>query len=470
MISFPSGGYMNKDIEYYKNFFCSQEKVYLEEYLSFLRFQTISADPSKIKELQSCAKWLQKSIRKMGFSVELWDEKGAPTIYAEDLRAGKGKPTLLLYNHYDVQPVDPIEEWRHPPFDPIRKGDEIFARGASDNKGQLFYVLAALRAIIAKKKRCPINIKWIIDGQEESSSIGLSKALKKQKAKLSSDFLLIVDVGWRRASTPAITLGTRGLCSLELIVRGANEDLHSGGHGGLVFNPLHAIAEMVAALRDKDGRILIEGFYDDVEMPTKEELRRIALSFDTTEYRKLHGVEPSGGEKKFSPIERVWLRPTCEINGIHGGYGGKGGKTVIPKEAIAKLSCRLVPNQNPARIAKLTKAYLEKIAPRGITVEVKISDGMGTPVRARFDSPLVKALQKSCKEVFKKQAEFIFEGASIPITPALAEASGADIALFGLGRDDNIHAPNEHFSWHRIESGFLTMCRLIDNLTDISVK
>jgi acetylornithine deacetylase/succinyl-diaminopimelate desuccinylase-like protein len=451
-------------VDYYKKIFRAQEKALLEDFYTFLRFKTISAVPNK-SEFEKASLWLRDRLESRGFLVELWNTESIPCLFASWMKAGPEKPTLLLYNHYDVQPVDPIDLWHSPPFEPRKEGHHIFARGASDNKGQCFYVLQALLLYLEHKKELPINIKWIIEGEEESSSSGLAKLLPGKKEKLAADCLLVVDNGMRSEHKPAITLGVRGICSLVVEVSSTHSDLHSGEYGGLVYNPIHAIVEILAKLRDEEGRIQVPGFYDEVLSPKPEEIAHMDFSFDTEKFEEQYGALPTGGEKSFSPTERLWLRPTVEINGIGGGYQGPGGKTVIPARAFAKLSCRLVPNQEAPHIANLVKNYLENIAPKGVSVKVTIASGSGRPVRVKSDTPLVRALEKSCTEVWSQHPEFVFEGASIPIVSSLAEILHTDLALFGVGiAQDSIHAPNENFGWDRMEKGFLTISKLLDNL------
>jgi acetylornithine deacetylase/succinyl-diaminopimelate desuccinylase-like protein len=455
----------DKSVDYYKKLFRAQETEFLDEYFTFLRFPTISADPAFRPQIRECAKWLELLLSERGFQVELWNEDDAPIVFASYDRAGPDKPTLLIYNHYDVQPVDPRELWHHDPFLPHKDGNQIFARGAQDNKGQCFYVLSALSSYLKHEKKLPINVKWIIEGEEESGSAGLSKVLNEKKDKLKSDYLLVVDLGMRQAHIPAITLGTRGLVSLEVEVKGTRADLHSGSHGGLAYNPLHALSELIASLRDHRGVIQVPGFYDNVSRLNAEELSKINFNFNEAEYKEHFGAVPTGGEKGFSPLQRGWLRPTVEVNGMGGGYQGPGAKTVIPAIAHAKLSCRLVPDQDPKQIAELIKNYLEALAPHGIVVNVTINEGMGRPVRTKHDAKIVKALEKACEDVYWQKCEYILEGASIPIVSEFADCLDTEIALFGLGlANDNIHSPNESFSWDRIEKGFLVISKTLDEL------
>lgn len=452
-------------IETFKKIFKDQEKQLEEQFFEFLRYPSISADAAFHPELKACSQWVEKFLKESGFTVEMWNTNDVPVIFAENCKAGPDYPTLLIYNHYDVQPVDPIDLWESKPFTPTRKGNSIVARGAQDNKGQCFYVLSSLRALFQQSGKFPINIKLIIEGEEESGSKSLPKIIQEKKKELKADYLLVVDVGMQNATTPAITLGTRGMACFTVEVTSSHSDLHSGVHGGMVYNPLHAMVELLGSLRDTNGRIAIPGFYEQVKAPSAEELTYISLAFDQKEFAEEFGCLPTGGERGFSPLERSWLRPTLEINGITGGYGGPGTKTVIPAKAIAKLSCRLVPDQDPHIIAERIKLYIESKAAPGYHVSCQIHDGMGKPVRTSPHSAIVKALTTACEKVYHKKASYIYEGASIPIISELAAASEAEVAFFGLGlASDKTHAPNENFGWDRIENGFVIMCDALTSL------
>jgi acetylornithine deacetylase/succinyl-diaminopimelate desuccinylase-like protein len=402
----------------------------------------------------------------MGLKVEKWPTKGHPVIFASSQPILPDQPTLLIYNHYDVQPVDPLNEWDSPPFEPTVRQGEVYARGAEDNKGQCFYVLQALKALLHKHGSFPINIKLCIEGEEECGSEGLADILqdKKRQAQLKADYLVIVDMGLRDKNTPAVTLGVRGIVTMGLHLKGSHIDLHSGSHGGIAYNPLHALVEMLSKLRDSNGKITIPGFYDDVVEIDEKNRSLIALDFDTKEYETMFGALPEGGEKKYTPWERAWNRPTLEINGISGGYSGQGFKTVIPAKASAKISCRLVPNQDPKKIGKLVAEYLKKLAPKGMEVEVEVYGG-GKAIRANPTSKVVVAFAKAYEELFKKPCEYIYSGGSIPIVTNLAEASQSEVILMGFGLpDDQIHAPNEHFGVDRLEKGCEVIFRAIELL------
>lgn len=453
------------NIETLQHYFQQHKEKMLQEYFTFLKFQSISSEPDFTPQVNACAKWLVDYLKEMGFETQLWPTKGHPTIFASDLRAGPDKPTLLIYNHYDVQPVDPINEWDSPPFEPTIRDGQVFARGAQDNKGQCFYTLQALKALLKLDKQLPINIKLCIEGEEECGSEGLAGILSEKQKELKADYLAIVDVGLREPNIPAVTIGVRGLVTMDVSVQCTHTDLHSGFHGGLSYNPIHALVELLSGLRDSSGKVTVPGFYDAVKPVSEQEKKQIALSFNEQEYEKMFGAKPSGGEKTFSPRERVWLRPTVEINGINGGYSGSGFKTVIPAKASAKLSCRLVPNQDPEKIGALVAKFLEKRAPEGTTVKVTVRSGSGKAVRANPDSQVAQAFSRAYQDVFQKPCEFIFEGGSIPIIPELAAASHSEVVLVGLGlADDQIHAPNEHFGLDRLEQGFLVMARAIELL------
>jgi acetylornithine deacetylase/succinyl-diaminopimelate desuccinylase-like protein len=425
----------------------------IEDYLAFLRFKSISADPAYKEECLACAKWLEAFLKDIGFKTALWPTVTNPTLFAEDLSAGIEAPTLLFYQHYDVQPVDPLDLWESDPFEPKVVGDTIIARGAQDNKGQCFYVLSALKSYKEKHGRFPVNIKVIIEGDEEMGSAGLKGIVKQHAHELKADYLLITDLGITSMDKPAITLGTRGLITMEMTVQGSARDLHSGDMGGIVYNPLHALVEMLSQARDAKGHITIPGFYDDV--------RSLKEDLDFTWDDK---VAAGGGEcHDFSPFERAWLRPTLEINGITGGYSGPGFKTVIPALASAKLSCRLVPGQDPTQIFDRLYAFFMKIQPKSVTVTLTMLNDGSPAVRTSASSLIAQAALSAYAQVFGKPAGKIMSGGTIGIAGPLAAASGAETLFLGLGlSEDQIHAPNERFSISRIEKGQAIICHILD--------
>ncbi|MDP1835341.1 MAG: dipeptidase [Chlamydiales bacterium] len=437
----------------------------MNEFFKFLRFASVSSDPACNNATIACKDWIEGFLVDTGFKVSQWPTSEHPVIFAENLTAGPDKPTVLIYNHYDVQPVDPLELWDNPPFEPVVKNESVYARGAQDNKGQCFYVLQSLKALKEVSCTFPVNIKLLIEGNEETGSGGLSGILENKKEDLKADYIFIVDVGIKDAETPTITLGLRGIVAMDVSCKGSDTDLHSGCHGGLAYNPLHALVDILAKLRDADGRITVPGFYDNVREIPAEQRGAISFDFDEKKYLKEFGVQPTGGETKYSPLERNWLRPTLEINGITGGFSGPGTKTVIPALASAKLTCRLVPNQDPQVIAKAVTSYIEKLAPPGINVTTHIHAGGGTAVITDPNSIAVKAVATAFSEVFQKPCQYILEGASIPIVTALQRVSGGQVVLLGLGlTSDLIHAPNEHFSLKRIQQGYLIIARSLEIL------
>lgn len=448
-----------------KNLIEKEKDKIVQDFYTFLSFPSVSSEPQYKQQLLECADWIKGYLKNLDFHVELWPTSGHPVIFASYNKAGPNAPTLLIYNHYDVQPVDPIEEWTSPPFTPTARNGEIFARGAQDNKGQCYYVLQALRLYLSLHGSFPINIKLCIEGEEEMGSPGLSHVLKTKQKELKADYLVIADLGLRDPKVPAVTLGLRGLVTFEIELTGSHTDLHSGSHGGIVINPIHALVELLAGVRDAKGKITIPGFYDAVVEIPPEERTKVSFNFDVAEYQTSVGAYPAGGEKEYSVLERAWTRPTFEVNGIHGGYTGKGFKTVIPAKAFAKFSCRLVPNQDPQKIGELVANYLKTSAPQGVEVNVKVHPGGGKAIRVSSSAKIVEAFSKAFEEVFEMPCEFIFEGASIPIATELAETCGGEVILVGLGlTTDQIHAPNEHFSLKRIEQGIQIISRAIELL------
>ena len=451
------------EIARYKELFAADKERILQDYFTFLRFASIATDPAHKQDVLDCADWLGDYLKLIGLQVEKWETENAPVIFAHDLRAGPHKETLLIYCHYDVQPVDPLDEWITPPFEPTLREGEIYARGATDNKGQCFYTITAIKTLLKELGKLPMNLKFLIEGEEESGSLSLSKAIQQKKEALKADYLLIVDSGIEHPEIPAITLGARGILCMQVTIKEANFDLHSGMTGGIAYNPNKALVKLLAKLHDKDGKVAIPGFYDAVAEIPEEEKKEISFEFDVDHFDSMFGFVPSGMEEGISPNEAAWLRPTAEINGICGGYSGAGFKTVIPAKAFAKLSCRLVPNQIPQEIAALVADFLVKNTPAGLRCEVEVFPGNGEGFRTNPKSRIAELVAKSYTQVFEKPCKKILIGGSIPISVQLREAAEAEMVLVGVGLpDDHIHAPNEHFGLDRFEKGYLTICRTIE--------
>lgn len=441
---------MEPIIEFIKN----NQNLYLEELKNFLRIPSISNSQENNDDMRHCAVFVADKLKEAGMSrVEIFPTEGHPIVYGEWLGA-PGKPTVLIYGHYDVQPVDPIELWDTPPFDPVIKDDKIFARGATDDKGQMYIHIKSVEAYFKVKGSLPLNVKFIIEGEEEIGSEHLGGFIQQYKDLLKCDSVLISDTSLYEAGIPTITYGLRGLAYMEIEVTGPNKDLHSGSFGGAVANPINVLAGIITKLHDKNGKVTIPNFYDDVLPITKEEkLNFKAFNLSDKKYAKELGVKELAGEAKFSTLERLWVRPTLDCNGIIGGFTGKGAKTVIASKASAKISMRLVPNQAPKKIAKSFTKYIKSITPNSVTV--KISDLHGAyPALSPLTTKAIKAAAVSMKKAFGKKTVFMREGGSIPIVTTFQRILKAPSVLMGFGlNSENLHSPNEHFSLTHFQLG-----------------
>jgi acetylornithine deacetylase/succinyl-diaminopimelate desuccinylase-like protein len=394
------------------------------------------------------------SLTKAGLeNVAIDETDGHPVVYADWLHA-EGKPTILVYGHYDVQPVDPLELWDSAPFEPEVRDNKLYARGASDDKGQVFMHIKAVEALMKESGSLPVNVKFLIEGEEEIGSPNLERYIVANKDKLSADVIVISDTGMQGPGRPAVCYGLRGLCGVQVDVKGAKGDLHSGLYGGGVQNPLHAIVELLASFRDKEGTIAVEGFYDNVRPLSDEEREAYeALGFDEEDLKNEIDVPELFGEKGFSHLERTWARPTLELNGIFGGFSGEGIKTVLPAEAGVKITCRLVPDQDPDEIVEKLKAHIEKHKPVGVTVTVTEFD-KGKPFITPFDHPAIQAAGRSYEKVYNVPTAYTRGGGSIPIVAAFDEILELPVVLMGFGLStENFHAPNEHFHLENFDQG-----------------
>jgi len=450
-------------IEDYLQEFDSASEHYLAELYEFLRIPSISSENEFVEDVLRCSKWVANFLSDAGFKVRILEGAGHPVVFAERFISAD-LPTLMFYQHYDVQPVDPISEWVSPPFEPTVREGEIYCRGAQDNKGQCYSTLAALRYLLKNQPDLPINLKVIVEGEEETGSEVLTALLKTDGELFRSDAIVIPDFGIRSLDHPSITLGTRGMISFTLKLSGSSTDLHSGMLGGVAYNPNRAMTEILGALVDSQGRVAIPGFYDDVKELTNEEKDLIDWSFDHQRYKKYFGSEAIGGEIGFSPYERAWIRPTLEINGINGGYTGSGFKTVIPAQTIAKISCRLVPDQDPTKVAELVRGHILSQIPPGIECDLEVHAGAGRPLRTSYDTRISKVSAQAISEACGgKHCGPILSGGSIPVISELARVSGGDTVFMGYGFDtDQIHAPNEHYGINRIRLGFATIGRMVE--------
>lgn len=451
-------------MELYFQEFDKKQSDILAKFFEFLKFQTISSDEQYIPEMIKCTEFLENYLKSI-LDIELFFiEKFPPIFFGQNLNAGKNKPTLLFYCHYDVQPIDPIDKWLSPPFSPEIRDGKIFCRGASDDKGQCFYTLAALKSFFEMEKSFPVNIKIIIEGQEETNSIALQKILEEKKELFSADYLLIVDGGFQ--SEPTVNVGARGILAMKLNISEGNQDLHSGNMGGIAFNPNRALAQLLSSFYEpKTNRVNIKDFYKEVKILTEQEKSHLNLHQNKNAFIKTFNFAPSGEEKGFSPWETATIRPTLEINGINGGYTGVGFKTVIPREAIAYLSCRLVPNQNPLEIFNAIKLHIQKHLPKQLHFSLTMLDGSAEAWGNTTPSKIKTIIKDIYSTLYKKDCKEQIMGGSIPITPKLITASKAQPLLIGVSSlEDNIHAPNESFSFMNFRNGFVSICELLARL------
>lgn len=438
---------------------------YLSELKEFLAIPSVSSQSDHNGDIQVCAQWIADHMKTIGMqNIRIMPTGGHPVVYSEWLGA-KGAPTVLFYGHYDVQPVDPVNLWTSPPFELTLRDGNLYGRGTADDKGQVFIHFKGLEAIMKHRGALPVNIKMLIEGEEEIGSENLESFVKKNKDLLKADLVLISDSSMFETGVPSICYALRGLHYLEVEVNGPNRDLHSGSFGGSVHNPIQALAEMIASLHDKNGKITIPGFYDDVRPLSKAERDAFKkLPFSEKKYAKDLGVKELYGEKGYSSLERVWARPTLECNGIWGGYIGEGAKTVLPSKAFAKISCRLVPDQTSKQIATLVEKHLKKIAPKSITVTVRNLHG-GEAAITPIDSPGVKAAVSALEKGFGKKPLYQREGGSIPIVVQFKQLLGLDTVLLGFGApDENAHAPDEHINTGHFFGGIRTSVHFFHEL------
>ncbi|MFC2103237.1 dipeptidase [Bacteroidota bacterium] len=435
----------------------SNKNRYIRELTEFLRIPSISTLEENKKDMMKGAEFVSSKLRDAGMNkVSVIKTDGHPLVYAEWLEA-PGKPTIVIYGHYDVQPIDPIELWETAPFDPTIRNGKIYARGATDDKGQMYTHIKSVEAFLKTKGALPINVKFIIEGEEEIGSTSLSKFVDENNEMLKCDAILISDTALFAPGMPTITLGLRGITYMQVELTGPNRDLHSGTFGGTVANPINILAEMITKLMDKNGHILIPGFYDEVQKISRLERNEFKkLPFSEKSYAKELGVRELKGEKSFTTLERSWIRPTLDCNGILGGFTGDGAKTVLPSKATAKISMRLVPNQNPIKIARLFTKYIKQITPKSVKVTVKDLHG-GYPVMVPIDSKATTAAADAMTKAFGKQTVFMREGGSIPVVSRFVSKLNVTPVLMGFGLNtENLHSPNEHFNLKHFQLGILS--------------
>jgi acetylornithine deacetylase/succinyl-diaminopimelate desuccinylase-like protein len=438
---------------------------YLEELKALLAIPSISALPEHAGDVERCAQWCADEMGRIGMqNIRLIPTPGNPVVYGDWLGA-PGAPTILFYGHYDVQPVDPLELWTSPPFEATIRDGEIYARGSADDKGQVFMHFKAIEAHLKQNGRLPVNMKIILEGEEEVGSVNLDNFIRDHKAELGADVVVISDSPMFARGKPSICYGLRGLVYFQIDLRGSSTDLHSGSFGGAVANPAFVLAQMLNQMKDRGGRIKIPGFYDDVVALQEEERKAwAALPFNEKQYKKDFGIPKVFGESGYTTLERTWARPTFEVNGLLSGFTGEGAKTVLPAVAMAKVSMRLVPNQHPDKIAELFEAHVRDVAPKTVELKVTRMHG-GKPWMTSYDNPFVQAAGRAIEKGFGQKPVYTREGGSIPVVSTFQEELGLPSVLFGVGLpDENAHAPNEKLDLGNFHGGIISSAIFYDEI------
>jgi acetylornithine deacetylase/succinyl-diaminopimelate desuccinylase-like protein len=435
----------------------------MQRYADFLAIPSVSAIPEHAADCRKAAEWLAAELRRIGAQrVEVSETGGHPIVVGERIE-DPNLPTIVIYGHYDVQPGDPLDLWKTSPFEPIVRDGRMLGRGSADDKGQILIHLAALEALLSTRGKLPVNVKYLFEGEEESSSVNLERWMAANPERCSGDAVIISDSGFFDGNRPALTVGLRGITYMQVDVRNSDVDLHSGSYGGAVINPANALASMIASLHDENRHVTVPGFYDDVvELTPDDRAALAALPFNEANYLAGIDAKATQGEAGFSTVERRGARPTLDVNGIWGGFTGDGSKTIIPAHAHAKISCRLVTAQDPARIALQVEAALKAAAPRGLQVEVQ-NLGNGYPFLTPLGDPYLSAAANALKETFGADPLYIREGGSIPIAALFQRELLLPVVLLGFTPpDDNAHAPNESMDLGNFEGGIRTVIRALD--------
>ncbi len=436
-----------------------------EELFTFLRIPSVSARSEHAVDCVRAADWLARTMADGGLTATVIPTPGHPVVLGEWRGAGADRPTVLIYGHYDVQPAEPLDLWSSPPFEPTVRDGRIYARGSVDDKGQLFLHVKALEALLAVHGSLPVNVVVLAEGEEEVGSEHLEAFIRAQADRLACDAVVISDSAMFAPGIPSILSSLRGLAYFQIDVQGPAGDLHSGSYGGAVVNPATALARIIATFHDADGRVAIPGFYDAVlDWPEHVRAGMRDLPFDDDEFRREVGASALGGEPGYTTLERIWTRPTCEVNGMLSGYTGEGAKTVLPAVAMAKVSCRLVPDQSPDEVERLLRAHVERIAPAGVRATVTALHG-GRPWRAELEGPLFDAARRALATAFDREPVIVGEGGSIPVVGDFAAILGAPVLLMGFGLPgENAHAPNEWLAIENFEKGMRAAAQLLVEL------
>jgi acetylornithine deacetylase/succinyl-diaminopimelate desuccinylase-like protein len=453
------------DLDEYIN---ANKARFMEELFEFLRIPSVSTRSEHNADTARAAEWVRQSLESIGLKAGIHRTARHPVVLGE-WRNAPGKPTVVIYGHYDVQPAEPLQLWTSPPFEPTIRDGRIYARGSVDDKGQIYLHIKALEAHLRTRGTLPVNVIVLVEGEEEIGSENLEDFIRRNRELLRADVSVISDSAMFAPGQPSILFALRGMAYMEINVRGPAGDLHSGSYGGGVTNPATALARMIATFHDADGRVAIEGFYDAVAEwdPEIREMMR-SLPFEDEHFRQETGAPALGGEKGWTTLERLWTRPTCEVNGLLSGYTGEGAKTVLPSHAMAKVSCRLVVNQDPAEIGRLMERHLERVAPPGVTVTVEHLN-RGKPWQASLDGPIYDAARKALHAAFGKEPVLTGEGGSIPVVSDFESILGTPVLLVGFGLPgENAHAPDEWMSVENFEKGIAAMATLWDEYGAVS--
>ncbi len=448
------------------------QSAHIDDFFAFLRFPSISAQPAHSKDMRNCAEWLSTKLRNIGFSASLCDTLGHPIVLARLDAATPNSPTLLIYGHYDVQPVDPLELWESQPFEPTVKDGFVFARGATDNKGQILSHILGVQEWIEKRDALPVNIIFLIEGEEEVGSPNLAPFLREHRAELACDAIVVSDTGMVDIGCPTLTYGLRGIAAMEIHLSGPAMDLHSGIYGGAVANPVTELCRLVASLHDQQGRVAVEGFYNGVRpLQDWERSSWAGLPFNEEKIASVTKVPTLWGETGYSALERIWSRPTAEVNGIYGGYQGDGSKTVLPAQACAKLTFRLVPDQEPEKIQECVRKHFERICPPSVSMRIEMGH-TGMPYLMEPDGTLGKLAIAALKKAFpSKEPALVREGGSVPIVADFKTILGAETLLLGLALPGcQIHSPNENFSLENLYNGIAINQAIIEEMKTMPKK
>jgi acetylornithine deacetylase/succinyl-diaminopimelate desuccinylase-like protein len=451
----------------WKNYLEANQDRYLKELLEFLSIPSISSLKEHKADVAKAGEWVAARLQAAGIeNVQVLPTGGHPVVYGDWMHA-PDKPTVLIYGHFDTQPVDPLELWTRPPFEPALKDDRVYARGASDDKGNMLAPILAVEALLSSESRLPVNVKCFFEGQEEIGSPQLPEFISANRQRLACDLILSADGGQWDEDQPALMIGLRGLCNLQIDVRAARSDTHSGTFGGTIMNPIHALVRLIDTMHTPQGAIAVEGFYDAVRPLTEPEQDQIAeIPFDEADYKAELGVDALFGEPGYSTYERAWIRPTLEVNGIWGGFQGEGVKTVLPGSAHAKISCRLVPDQDPAQILKLLTTHIEKHTPPGVKVALDLNPSTADPYLIPFDHPGNQAAADVHKELFGKEPYYARMGGSIPVCGIFLKELGAYTVNFAFGlKDENVHGPDEFFRLKSFSRAQLAYGMLLEQLS-----